>query len=69
MNSPLRISFTAKKRRKKEYMNLRVRKNLRNRFMTVRFATSVSRTKRLGKSITRLKSMKRQRSFLRLVQR
>ena len=50
-------------------MSHRVRKSLRNKFMTARSATSVSRTKKPGRSITRLKSMKRHRSFTRLIKR
>ena len=69
MKFKLRTFIKAKKKRKKELMIHRIRKSLRNRFMTAGFVTSVSKTKRPGRSITRLKNMKKLRSYGRLIKK
>ena len=58
---PRIIRITAKKRSLKEYMSLRIR----NRILTAKYVTLGSTIKRLGKNITRPKSMQRLRSFSR----
>ena len=58
-----------KRRRKREHLFPRVRKSLSSRFMSVKFATLGSRTRKPDRNTTRLKSMLRLRYFFRLHRR